>query len=89
MTRSVKKEPQNSIFLFNVRYVTLGVILFRTVENLGIGGVEGAVHYDGQDDRERHQQHDGDGGLAEKQAEEGTDYGRQSNAYDDPAQCIG
>ena len=57
---------KKTYFTNSERSVTLNARLFRTIENLGVGGIERAVHHDGQDDREGHYQHDRNGGLAEK-----------------------
>jgi hypothetical protein len=45
---------KKTYFTNSERSVTLNARLFRTIENLGVGGIERAVHHDGQDDREGH-----------------------------------
>ena len=60
--------------------------MFRPLKHGGIGGIEGAVHHEGEDDRQRHQQHDGDEILAEKQAEDSAEHSRCRDADHDPAE---
>ena len=48
------KNMKKTYFTNSERSVTLNARLFRTIENLGVGGIERAVHHDGQDDREGH-----------------------------------
>ena len=48
------KNTEKTYFTNSERSVTLNLRLFRTFENLGVGGIERAVHHDGQNDRERH-----------------------------------
>jgi|GEM_PF-6303724 len=48
------KNKKKTYFTNSERSVTLNARLFRTFENLGIGGIERAVHHNGQNDREGH-----------------------------------
>ena len=48
------KNKKKTYFTNSESSVTLRARLFRTFENLGVSGIERAVHHDGQDDREGH-----------------------------------
>ena len=63
--------------------------MFRPVKHGGVGGIEGAVHHEGKDDRQRHQQHHSDQIFTNEQAEYRTDHRRGCNTDHDPAKRVG